>query len=127
MGTVSYMSPEQARGEKVDQRTDLFSLGVVLYEIVTSERPFKGKSTIDTLHAILNQEPPRATQSNPQLPAELEDILGKALAKEASERYQHAGDFEIDLRRLKRGIESNTLTSTKRTAVRQKACCNVPS
>lgn len=120
MGTVSYMSPEQARGEKVDQRTDIFSLGVVLYEIVINERPFRGKSTIDTLHAILNQEPPRATQSNPQLPAELEDILGKALAKETSERYQHAGDFEIDLRRLKRGIESNTLTSTKGTAVRQK-------
>ena len=120
VGTVSYMSPEQALGEKVDQRTDIFSLGVVLYEIVTSERPFKGKSTIDTLHAILNQEPTRATQSNPQLPAELEDILGKALAKEPSERYQHAGDFEIDLRRLKRGIESNTLTSTKTTAVHQR-------
>nr|ART36311.1 C590 [uncultured bacterium] len=120
VGTVSYMSPEQARGEKVDQRTDIFSLGVVLYEMVTGERPFKGKSTIDTLHAILNQEPPQATQSNPQLPAELDDILGKALAKEPSERYQHAGDFEIDLRRLKRGIESNTLTSTKIRAVQQK-------
>jgi eukaryotic-like serine/threonine-protein kinase len=120
VGTVSYMSPEQALGEKVDQRTDIFSLGVVLYEIVTSERPFKGKSTIDTLHAILNQEPARATQLNPHLPAELEDILGKALAKEPSERYQHAGDFEIDLRRLKRGIESNTLSSTERTAVRQR-------
>ena len=120
LGTVSYMSPEQARGEKVDQRTDIFSLGIVLYEIVTSERPFKGKSTIDTLHAILNQEPAQATQLNPELPAELEDVLAKALAKEASERYQHAGDFEIDLRRLKRGIESNTLTSTKRPAVRQR-------
>jgi eukaryotic-like serine/threonine-protein kinase len=120
VGTVSYMSPEQALGEKVDQRTDIFSLGVVLYEIVTSERPFKGKSTIDTLHAILNQEPARATQLNPHLPAELEDILGKALAKEPSERYQHAGDFEIDLRRLKRGIESNTLSSTERTALRQR-------
>lgn len=120
VGTVSYMSPEQARGEKVDQRTDIFSLGVVLYEMVTGDRPFKGKSTIDTLHAILNQEPQRATQLNPQLPAELEDILGKALAKEPSERYQHAGDFEIDVRRLKRGIESNTLASTRTTAVQQR-------
>ena len=120
IGTVSYMSPEQASGEKVDQRTDIFSLGVVVYEIVTNERPFKGKTIIDTLHAILNQEPLSATQSNPQLPLELEDILAKALAKEPSERYQHAGDFEIDLRRLKRAIESNTLTSTKTTAVRQR-------
>jgi serine/threonine protein kinase len=126
VGTVSYMSPEQASGDAVDQRTDIFSLGVVLYEIVTSERPFKGKSTIDTLHAIINQEPPLATQSNPQLPAELEDILAKALAKEPSERYQHAGDFELDLRRLKRGIESNTLTSTKRTAVRQERAARFP-
>ncbi|HEX7296714.1 MAG TPA: protein kinase, partial [Pyrinomonadaceae bacterium] len=120
MGTVSYMSPEQARGEKVDQRTDIFSLGVVLYEVVTSNRPFAGKSTIDTLHAILNQEPTRPTESNPQLPVELEEILEKALAKEPSERYQHAGDFEIDLRRLKRAVESNRLTSTKRTAVSQR-------
>jgi serine/threonine protein kinase len=120
MGTVSYMSPEQASGEKVDQRADIFSLGVVAYEIVTSERPFKGKTTVDTLHAILNQEPAHATQLNPQLPSELEDILGKALAKDPSERYQHAGDFEIDLRRLKRGVESNTLTSTKSIAVGQR-------
>ena len=120
VGTVSYMSPEQARGETVDQRTDIFSLGVVLYEIVTGQRPFKGRSTIDTLHAIINHEPARSTQSNPELPAELEDILAKALAKEPSERYQHAGDFEIDLRRLKRGIESNTLTSTRGTALKQR-------
>ena len=119
VGTASYMSPEQARGETMDQRTDIFSLGVVLYEIVTGERPFKGKSTIDTLHAVLNQEPKQATELNPQLPAELEDVLGKALAKEPADRYQHAGDFELDLRRLKRGIESNTLTSTKGAAVRQ--------
>jgi serine/threonine-protein kinase len=90
------MSPEQARGETLDQRTDIFSLGVVLYEMVTGERPFKGKSAIDILHAIINQEPAPATEFNSQLPPELSDILAKALAKEAPERYQHAGDFELD-------------------------------
>src|SRR4029434_2592595 len=86
LGTVSYMSPEQARAEKLDQRTDIFSLGVVLYEMVTGERPFRGKSAIDTLHAIINREPPPITQLNSQLPPELADILSKAIAKETSER-----------------------------------------
>jgi eukaryotic-like serine/threonine-protein kinase len=113
LGTVSYMSPEQARGEKLDHRTDIFSLGVVLYEMATGERPFKGKSVIDTLHAIINHEPPPVVKLNSQTPPELADLLGKALAKEPAERYQHAGDFELDLRRLKKGIESNTLISTQ--------------
>jgi len=117
LGTVSYMSPEQARGETLDQRTDIFSLGVVLYEMVTGERPFKGKSAIDILHAIINQEPAPATEFNSQLPPELSDILAKALAKEAPERYQHAGDFELDLRRFKRALESNSLISTQRSAI----------
>jgi serine/threonine protein kinase len=111
MGTVSYMSPEQARGEKLDDRTDIFSLGVVLYEMLTGRRPFEGKSAVDTLHAIINKEPPPVTEINPQAPPELADILGKALAKEPAERYKHAGDFELDLRRLKRAIESNSLIS----------------
>lgn len=113
MGTVSYMSPEQARAEKLDQRTDIFSLGVVLYEMVTGERPFSGKSAIDTLHAIINHEPSPVTQFNSQTPPEIADILAKALAKDPSERYQHAGDFELDLRRFKRALESNTLISTQ--------------
>ena len=112
LGTVSYMSPEQARAEKLDQRTDIFSLGVVLFEMVTGERPFKGKSAIDTLHAIINEEPPPVSELNPQLPPEFADILSKALAKDTSERYQHAGDFELDLRRFKRALESNSLIST---------------
>ena len=114
VGTVSYMSPEQARGEKCDQRTDIFTLGVVLYEMVTGERPFRGNSAIDTLHAIINQEPQPVTQLNSQLPPELADVLAKALAKETSERYQHAGDFELDLRRFKRALESNSLISSQR-------------
>jgi eukaryotic-like serine/threonine-protein kinase len=120
MGTVSYMSPEQARGEKVDQRSDIFSTGVVLYEMVTGERPFKGKSVVDTLHAIINVEPPTVTELNSQVPAELTDILAKALAKDPSERYQHAGDLELDLRRLKRAIESNTLLIAPTTSVGKK-------
>ena len=114
MGTVSYMSPEQARAEKLDQRTDIFSLGVVVYEMLTGKRPFQGKSAIDTLHAIINQEPPPVTHLNSFVPPELADILGKALAKETSERYQHAGDFELDLRRFKRALESNSLISVRR-------------
>ena len=117
LGTVSYMSPEQARGETLDQRTDIFSLGVVLYEMVTGERPFKGKSAIDTLHAIINQEPAPATEFNLQLPPELSDILAKALAKETPERYQHAGDFELDLRRFKRALESNSLISRQHSPI----------
>ena len=113
LGTVSYMSPEQARAEKLDQRTDIFSLGVVLYEMITGERPFRGKSAIDTLHAITNQDPSPVTQLNSQLPPELAEVLSKALAKETSERYQHAGDFELDLRRFKRAVESNSLISTQ--------------
>ena len=116
LGTVAYMSPEQARAEKLDQRTDIFSLGVVLYEMVTGERPFRGKSAIDTLHAIINVEPPPVTQLNPQLPPELADILAKALAKDPAERYQHAGDFELDLRRFKRALESNSLISKQTQA-----------
>ncbi|MEP6913173.1 MAG: protein kinase [bacterium] len=122
MGTVSYMSPEQARGEKLDHRTDIFSLGVVLYELLTSRQPFESKSAIDTLHAIINQEPPPIAEINPQAPPELADILGKALAKEPAERYQHAGDFELDLRRLKRAIESNSLISLQpRSSVKPQA------
>ena len=123
LGTVAYMSPEQARAEKLDQRTDIFSLGVVLYETLTGERPFRGKSAIDTLHAIINHEPPSITQLNSHLPPELADILSKALAKETSERYQHAGDFELDLRRFKRALESNSLISTQvqRPAITERA------
>jgi eukaryotic-like serine/threonine-protein kinase len=111
LGTVAYMSPEQVRAEKMDHRTDIFSLGVVLYEMVTGERPFKGKSAIDTLHAIINIDPPPVTHLRPDLPAELTEILAKALAKDCAERYQHAGDFELDLRRFKRALETNSLIS----------------
>jgi len=99
LGTVAYMSPEQARGQTVDHRTDVFSLGLVLYEALTGQRPFSGKSAVETLHAIINEEPVSAAERNPRVPPAALEILGKALAKEPAERYQHAGDFALDLRR----------------------------
>lgn len=94
LGTVAYMSPEQASGRGLDQRTDIFSLGVVLYELLAGQRPFRGRSSVETLHAIINDPPPPLAQ-----PPELQDLLDKALAKDPNDRYQHAGDFALDLRR----------------------------
>ncbi len=113
MGTVNYMSPEQAEARPVDHRTDIFSLGVVLYEMLTGKRPFGGKSAVDTLHAIINEEPRPAVELNSQLPPEVTEILAKAMAKPPGERYRHAGDLELDLRRLKRAIETNSLPSAQ--------------
>lgn len=113
LGTVAYMSPEQAEGRPLDSRTDIFSLGVVFYEMITGKRPFGGKSAIDTLHSIINSEPPPVRDLNVQLPVEVEDLLAKSLAKDLTERYQHAGDFELDLRRFKRGMESGSLPSAR--------------
>jgi eukaryotic-like serine/threonine-protein kinase len=106
LGTVAYMSPEQARGQPVDQRTDIFSLGLVLYEILTGHRPFSGKSAVETLHAIINEEPVSAAERNPRVPPDVIDILAKALAKDPADRYQHVGDFALDLRRARRVAES---------------------
>ena len=113
LGTVSYMSPEQAEGHLIDRRSDIFSLGVVFYEMITGKRPFDGKSMIDTLHSIINTKPVPAHELNGQLPVEVQDVLEKALAKDPNERYQHAGDFELDVRRFKRALESGSLISTK--------------
>ena len=102
MGTAAYMSPEQASGREVDHRTDIFSLGVVVYEMLAGQRPFRGASQVETMHAIINTPPPLLSQ-----PPELRDILDKALAKDPKERYQHAGDFGLDLRRfLQRPLEA---------------------
>ena len=106
IGTVSYMSPEQARGQVTDARTDLFSLGAVLYQLATGVLPFHGDTSAVVFEAILNREPPAVTQSNPALPAELDRILSKALEKDRSLRYQTATDLKTDLLRLKRDTES---------------------
>ncbi len=104
LGTVSYMSPEQARGQAVDTRTDLFSLGVVLYELATGKLPFDGETTSDVLAAILKSEPPALTELIPSAPAEFQRIVSLALRKERRARYQTAGDLLHDLRELQRSL-----------------------
>src|SRR5262247_3322472 len=105
MGTPRYMSPEQARGEKVDVRTDIFSLGAMLYEMVTGRKPFEGETVSDVIAEILKSEPPPLKEVRPELPSELQRIVSKALAKERGGRYQVINDLEFDLRSLKRKLE----------------------
>jgi serine/threonine protein kinase/Tfp pilus assembly protein PilF len=106
LGTVSYMSPEQARGQLTDARTDLFSLGTVLYQMASGALPFQGETSAVVFDAILNREPPPLGQLNPSLPAELGRILGRSLEKDRNLRYQTANDLKTELLRLKRDADS---------------------
>src|SRR5215469_1947392 len=111
MGTAAYMSPEQVKGKDLDARTDLFSFGVVLYEMVTGVRPFRGDSTGLLFDSILNRAPVPPVRINPDLPAGLEEIINKALEKDPDLRYQHASDMRSDLKRLKRDTDSGRLAN----------------
>jgi serine/threonine protein kinase len=106
VGTTAYMSPEQARGQALDVRSDLFSFGIVLYEMVTGRAPFKGSTQMDTLTAIIREQAVPAVELNPEVPPELERMLGKCLEKDPADRYQDTGDLAVDLRRLARSTDS---------------------
>jgi len=119
MGTVHYMSPEQARGLEVDPRTDLFSLGVVVYEMATGQRPFAAGTTADTLARILQSEPEPVTQRNPAAPAEMERIVRKCLEKDRDRRYQSARDLAVDLKNLRRDTAPAIASAASAPAVRR--------
>jgi eukaryotic-like serine/threonine-protein kinase len=112
VGTVAYMSPEQACGEQLDQRTDLFSLGTVLYQMATGKLPFDGATSAVIFNGILQNDPAPVSQINPSQPAKLQEIVGKLLEKDRDLRYQSAADLRGDLKRLKRDVESGRRTTS---------------
>jgi serine/threonine protein kinase/tetratricopeptide (TPR) repeat protein len=135
VGTITYMSPEQVRGEELDARTDLFSFGVVLYEMVTGVLPFRGETLGVIADAILNQKPVASVRLNPDLPPKLEEIVNKALEKDRKLRYQSAAEIRTDLHRLKRDSDSGRAVTatvdveskpaTKSTRWRLAACATI--
>jgi len=123
LGTVPYMSPEQARGEKVDHRTDIWSVGMVLYEMIAGRLPFKSEYQDALVYSILNESPPPITSLRSDVPMQLEQIVNKCLEKKASDRYQHADELIVDLRRVKSqtskevGIQKPLLRSRNRMVI----------
>ena len=115
-GTAVYMSPEQARGEELDARTDLFSLGVMLYQMSTGQKPFGGANAVTTLEAIMNRKPVPPLKLNPALPTDLEGILGRAMEKDRGKRYPNALAMKGDLQSLKQETEPGLTISGKHAA-----------
>ena len=119
-GTAVYMSPEQARSEDLDVRTDIFSFGVVLFEMATGKKPFTGTNVVTTLHAVINSKPASPRSINPAVPAELETIIGKAMEKDRNQRYKNATEMKADLARLKKDTDP-----TARSGLRQSSGLHV--
>ena len=117
LGTLSYMSPEQARGEEVDQRSDIFSLGAVLYEMITGRRPFKGEHEAAIIYSILNEIPEPLARYKSGVPDEIQRVIDKALAKEKDKRYQHVDEMAADLRSAVPNLSSTIVTVTRRSKV----------
>jgi serine/threonine protein kinase len=116
-GTAVYMSPEQARGEELDPRTDLFSLGTVLYQMATGKKPFSGKNTVTTLEAVLNRKPDPPLKLNPKLPPDMQGIIGRAMEKDRGSRYPDAQVLKADLQALKRETDPGLSSSGRLRAV----------
>ena len=121
LGTASYMSPEQAAGKPVDARSDIFSFGSVLYEMVTGQRAFQGDSKMSTLAAVLNQEPKPASEISRALPHDLEKIITRCLRKDPSRRFQHMADLKVALEELKEESDSRLLGVKEGTRFFRKA------
>ena len=117
VGTLMYMSPEQARGKELDARTDIFSFGLVLYEMATGKQTFSGSSSAEIFDEILNRAPVAAVRLNPAVPSKLEDIINKALEKDRNLRYQHASEIRTDLQRLKRDTDTGRVPAASSGSV----------
>jgi eukaryotic-like serine/threonine-protein kinase len=111
MGTLAYMSPEQARGKELDARTDIFSFGLVLYEMSTGKQTFSGDTSAEIFDAILNRTPVAPVRLNPEIPVELEHVINRALEKDRDLRYQHASDMRSELQRLKRDTDTGRVSA----------------